>query len=42
MKKLFVVLLALVFLAGLLGCGNEMDKGKNRDFDKPQSGEKEG
>jgi len=42
MKKLLVVLLGLVLLGGLLGCGNEMDKGKNRDFDKPQSSEKEG
>jgi hypothetical protein len=42
MKKLLIALLGLVLLGGLLGCGNEKDKGKNRDLDKPQSSEKEG
>jgi hypothetical protein len=45
MKKLLILLLALV-LVGLSGCGNEMDRGKNRPTEKttdlPQSPEKDG
>ncbi len=42
MKKLLaMLLLALVLVGTLSGCGNDADRGKNRDADKPQSGQKD-
>jgi uncharacterized lipoprotein YehR (DUF1307 family) len=43
MKKVLTMLLALVLVGSLVGCGNEGERGKNRDAEKwiPQSGEKD-
>jgi len=40
MKRVLLLLLAGVLLAGAAGCGNDRDRGKNKDLDKPQSPEK--
>jgi hypothetical protein len=41
MRTLLGLLLAVLIVSALTGCGAEKDKGKNKDLDKPQS-QKEG
>jgi hypothetical protein len=42
MQRLLCVLLALVLVGPLSGCGGEKDKGINKDKDKPRQAPVEG
>jgi hypothetical protein len=39
MRKMLVVLTAILMLCLAAGCGSDKEKGQNRDKDKPRAGE---
>ena len=39
MRRLLAILTALLVLGLAAGCGNDKEKGMNRDKDKPRAGE---
>jgi hypothetical protein len=39
MRKMLAVLTAVLVLCLAAGCGNDKEKGQNRDKDKPRAGE---
>jgi len=41
MKRILFVLWALLLTVTLAGCAGDRDKGKNKDQEKPQSGDKQ-
>jgi hypothetical protein len=41
MKRILFVLWALLLTVTLVGCNAEKDKGKNKDAEKPQRGDKQ-
>jgi hypothetical protein len=40
MKRWLYILLSVVLAVGLCGCGNEKERGMNKDKDKPRAADK--